>query len=287
MDTLIRYTNRRGESMSFGGGSETLHYLEHGLRDWAWSYSTGAASGRVTSFSAGGPKEIEFPVGIAAGSEEEGIELRNRLLMLGEPDIDAREPGTLEVGSDGWSLRCWIIGGSPTNYWMDDRFAEFTLTLLVEGPVWTRESLTRFEPPETGSGGIDFPFEFPFDFQPESGAKTVSNDGMFACDFLWRVYGPATNPYVRIGTNLHKVNANVPDGARLEVDTREHTVRVVMSDGTVEDAYADRERGGKGSGTYLFEPIQPGDSSVAWVGTYYFDIILRESRIAAPYERGE
>lgn len=287
MNTLIRYTNGRGESMSFGGGSETLHYLEHELRDWAWSYSTGAASGRVTSFSAGGPKEVAFPVGIAAATADEGIELRNRILLLGEPDIDARTPGTLEVGSSGWSIRCWIIGGSPTNYWMDDRYAEFELALLVEDPLWTRETLVRFEPAVQSAGGVDLPFEFPFDFQPEAGAKSVSNDGMIACDWLWRVYGPATSPYVRIGTDLHKVNVDVPDGARLEVDTSEHTVRVIMSDGTVEDAYADRERGGKGSGSYLFERIPTGDSSVTWDGSFFFDIVLRESRIAAPYEGGE
>lgn len=286
MDTLIRYTNRRGESMSFGGGSDSLHYLEHGLRDWAWSYSTGAASGRVTSFSHGGPKEIAFPVGIAAEDGGEGIELRNRLLELGEPDIEAMEPGTLEVPG-GWSLRCWVIGGAPTNYWMDDRYAEFELTLLAEEPVWTREHETRFEPVQDEAGGIDYPFEFPFDFQPEAGAQSVSNAGMFACDWLWRVYGPATSPYVRIGTDLHKVNVDVPAGARLEVDSREHTVKVVMSDGTVEDAYADRERGGRGSGTYLFERVPEGDSTVAWDGTYAFDIVLYESRIAAPYEGGE
>lgn len=283
MNTLIRYVNCRGESMDFGGGSDSLHYLEHGLRDWEWSYSTGAASGRVTSFSAGGPKEITFPVGIAAESPEEGIELRNRLLLLGEPDVEALEPGTLEVPG-GWSLRCWIIAGAPTSYWMDDRYAEFSLTLLAESPVWTREALTMFEPAGPESGGVDFPFEFSFDFQPESGAQAVSNEGMFPCEWLWRAYGPATNPYVRIGGDLHQVNADVPSGARLEVDSREHTVRVILADGTVQNAYADRVRGGKGSGSYLFERIAPGDNDVTWDGTYAFDLVLYESRIAALYE---
>lgn len=286
MNTLMTYTNRRGESMSFGGGSDSLHYLEHGLRDWAWAYSTGAASGRVTSFAADGPKEIELPVGIAAATPEEGIELRNRLLLLGEPDIDAVEPGTLEVPG-GWRLRCWVIGGSPSNYWMDDRFAEFSLTLLAQSPVWVRETLVRFEPAAQAGGGVDFPLDFPFDFQPEAGASSVSNGGMFPCDWLWRVYGPATSPYVRIGGNLYKVNVNVPDGARLEVDTSEHTVRVIMADGTVEDAYADRQRGGRGSGTYVFERIPAGESTVTWDGSFYFDAVLRESRMAAPYEGGE
>lgn len=285
MDTAIRYTNRRGESMEFGGGSDSLHYLEHGLRDWAWSYSTGAASGKVTSFSAGGPKEISFPVGIAAESEADGIGARNRLMLLGEPDIEAKEPGTIEVPG-GWSMRCWIIGGEPTNYWMDDRYAEFELTLLAESPVWTRESETRFEPAPAESGGIDFPFEFPFEFQPESGAKSVSNDGMSACKWLWRVYGPATSPYMRVGDNLHKVNVEVPSGARLEVDSREHSVRLIMADGTVEDAYSKRERGRIHGGSYLFERIPEGDSSVTWDGTFSFDVVLYESRIAAPYEEG-
>ncbi|OUO92088.1 hypothetical protein B5F40_01775 [Gordonibacter sp. An230] len=286
MRTLIRYTNGRGESMAFGGGSESLHYLEHGLRDWEWSHSTGATSGRVTSFAADGPKEVSFPVGIAAATPEEGIELRNRLLLLGEPDIDAVEPGTLEVPG-GWKLRCWIVGGSAGSYWMDDRYAEFELTLLVERPVWTCETLTRFEPAVQTGGGVDAPFDFPFDFQPEAGASSVDNGGMFACDWLWRVYGPATSPYVRIGENLYKVNVDVPDGARLEVDTAEHTVRIVMADGTVEDAYAERERGGRGSGTYLFERIPAGTNRVTWDGSFFFDVVLRESRIAAPYEGGE
>ena len=285
MNTRIAYTNLRGESIELGCGG-ALHYLEHELRDWRWHYSTGAASGKVASFSRGAPKELTFPVGIAAATAEEGIALRNRLLAIGEPDVAASEPGRLEVGSQGWHLRCWIIGGEPTSYWMDDRYAEFELTLLVESPVWTRETEIRFKPAVEESGGVDFEFDFEFDFMAESGARSVSNDGMSSCDWLWRVYGPASSPQVRIGGNMHRVNVGVPDGARLEVDSARRSVRVVHDDGRVEDAYSKRERGGKGSGSYLFEKVPEGDSMVAWNGSYSFDVVLREERAAAPYEIG-
>lgn len=287
MNTAITYTNTKGESMAFGVGGP-LHYLEHELRDWGWSYSTGAASGRVTSFSRGKASKLSFPVGIAADTEQEGVELRNRLLAIGEADIAARTPGRLSIGE--WYLPCWIIGGEPTNYWMDDRYAEFDLTLLAEELGWVRETELRFVPetgPDSAQGSLDFRFDFPFEFKRERLSKVVPNDGMGPCRFLWRVYGPATNPYIRIGPNLYKVNVDVPAGARLEVDARESakTVTVIGSDGSEANAYDLRERGMKGSGSYIFEPVREGDNVLSWDNTFAFDIVLYHVSSAAPYER--
>ena len=86
MRTDIRYVNRRGESIELGGSVESLHYLKHELRNWEWSYSTGKGSGRVTSFSRrpSKPTKVKLPVGIAAKTAAEGIELRNLVLSIGE-----------------------------------------------------------------------------------------------------------------------------------------------------------------------------------------------------------
>ena len=117
MRTDIRYVNRRGESIELGGSVESLHYLKHELRNWEWSYSTGKGSGRVTSFSRrpSKPTKVKLPVGIAAKTAAEGIELRNLVLSIGEPDVAAGEPGELWVGD--WSMRCWIVAGEPGKYW--------------------------------------------------------------------------------------------------------------------------------------------------------------------------
>lgn len=283
MKTSITYTNHLGESMSFGGGSESLHYMEHGLRGWSWAHRAGAASGGPTSFYRPRAQELTFPVGIAARSGEDGLALRDRVQRLGEPDIEARTPGRLQV--NGWWLPCYITGGSPGSYWMDDRYCEFELTVLADRAEWTRETEMRYVPEEAlPEGGVDFPRDFPFDLRREAQVKTYDCPAAGGVDFLWRVYGPATSPYLRIGDDLHRVNAAVPDGSRLEVDTREKTAVVVSSEGYVENVYSKRERGGVGSGSYLFERIPEGTSTIAWDNTFSFDLVVYETASAPPWE---
>lgn len=287
MRTDIAYVNGLGERIEFGGSEESLHYMEHELRDWKWSWSTGTA-GRVTGFARRGSKpiEIKLPVGIAAESGAEGIELRNRIEGIGERDIAAREPGKLYVGD--WYMRCWIAGCSPTDYWMDDRFAELELTLLAEQRGWIRETLQQYVP-ETGTepvAGVDFPLDFPFEFMRGRSSKSIYNGSISAQDLLLRVYGPASDPAVSIGGSVHRVNVEVPAGYRLEIDTMAKTVRLVAPDGSWSDAYGFREPGAEGSGTYIFERIAPGSSSLSWGNDFTFDLVRYEVRMACPWEEG-
>lgn len=287
MRTDIAYVNRLGERVEFGGSDESLHYMEHELRDWEWSWRTGVA-GRVTGFSRRPPKprQITFPVGIAAGTAPEGIGLRNRVELIGDVDVAAGEPGRLYVGD--WYVRCWIVGCEPTDYWMDDRFAELKLTLLAEQSGWVREVLSAFVPEtgETEVSGTDFPLDFPFEFARGRTSTTAYNSGTSPQDLLLRVYGPASNPEVSIGGNVYRVNTDVPAGYRLEVDSMAKTVRLIASDGTGADAYGAREPGAEGSGTYIFERIAPGASTVAWGNDFSFDLVRYEVRMACPWEEG-
>ena len=184
-------------------------------------------------------------------------------------------------------MRCWIVAGEPGKYWQDDRYAEMTLTLLVEDPSWARPSERAFVP-ETASaaGGRDFPRDFPFDLRRERASATLSVAGEFPSPFLWRVYGPVTSPYIRVAGNLYRVNVEVPEGARLEVDSRERTVALVLRDGTHVNVYSKRERGASGSGSYIFEPMPCGDSDLAWGNDCRMDLVTYEVRTAAPYEEG-
>lgn len=287
MRTDIAYVNRLGERLELGGDDASLHYMEHELRDWKWSWTTGVAGG-VTGFSRRGskPRELSLPVGVAAPDASEGIALRNLVESVGSVDVDAGEPGWLYVGD--WYVRCWIVGGEPTDYWMDDRFAELDLTVLVERQGWVRETTTHYVP-ETGSesaSGTDFPLDFPLEFVRGRAAKSIYNGGTSPQDLLLRVYGPASDPAISIGGNVHRVNVEVPAGHRLEVDTMARTVRLVAPDGTWTDAYGYREPGAEGSGTYVFERVAPGPASLSWGNDFSFDLVLYEVRMACPWEEG-
>lgn len=288
MRTDIAYVNGLGERLELGGSSETLHYMEHGLRDWSWSWETGAA-GFVSSFSRRPPKpvEVSLPVGIAARDGAEGVELRNLVDSVGEYDVLTRRAGRLYVGD--WYVSCWIVGCAPTDYWMDDRFAEMRLTLLVESPGWVREHALTLVP-EAGDAGVsdgfDYPHDFPVEFRRERVSRQVYNSGLEPMDFLWRAYGPCEDPWVSVGGDLHGVNVDVPAGSRLEVDSRARTAVLVSADGSVEGVYGSRVAGAEGSGTYLFERVPLGASSLSWDNSFRMDFVTYEVRTSCPWEVG-
>ena len=162
------------------------------------------------------------------------------------------------------------------------------MTLLVEDPTWFKATALYFEHETAGAvAGVkpDFPRDFPFDLVQGKPAKSFTNPSKSASPWLWRVYGPATNPYVRIGENLHKVNTTIAAGAYLEVDSQSKTAVVVQDNGTRENVYKFRERGAHGSGSYLFEPIKPGTDDITWDNTFDFDLTLYETRSTPPYEK--
>lgn len=65
----------------------------------------------------------------------------------------------------------------------------------------------------------------------------------------------------------------MPGGSRLIIDGSSFpkTIKLVGMYGETEDRFADGMRGeGAGSGSYCFEQLRPGTSSVAWDGSFGF-----------------
>lgn len=285
MDTAITYTNHLGASLTFGGSEEALNYLAHALRDYKWSYKV--RGGRIARFTQE-PRAVAFPVGIAADTEEAGLAWRERIHALVTPDRVDAVPGTLEIC--GYSASCYVIGAGYDNYWMDGRFAEITLTVLFTDSMWTRETLHHFTPEmSTGFGsGIDFPFDFPFDFAASRPPRAITNDATGPGPFLWRVFGPARDPYFKVGNDVHQVKVDLRSGERLEVDSRpgRRTAIKLSAAGEETNVFDLRLRGSLGSGTYLFEPIPAGRVELSWDNGYAFDLVLVDQTDTPPWMRG-
>ena len=283
----MAYVNCLGERVDLGGPDRYLHYFEHEVRNWEWDYSV-PTSGAAPVFSRrpSKPRELSFPVGIAAPTPEEGIELRNRVESIGERDVVAGKAGRLYVGD--WYLRCWIIGCEPTDYWMDDRICELDLKLLVQTPGWVLDHDYALTPGAGAGGGAgkDFPADFPLEFMRGRQQTIVYNQSLEGMDFRLLVMGPATDPAVEIGSNLYKVNVEVPAGYTLEVDSAAKTVTLSSPTGETEDAYRYREPGASGSGTYIFEKLPVGASEIDWSGGYSLHLTAYEVQSSCPWEVG-
>lgn len=282
MDMSITFTNHLGKSMTFGAPEGSLHYFANELRNYMYSFDE--YNGRAMNFRLEG-KVVLFKIGIAAQDEEEGLRLRDELYAVTTADVQAEKRGRLTIC--GYDMECTIVGASNGFYHKGERWLECELSVRVDEPLWRSKRLHKFLAPEVEekSEFLDFPFDFQFDFTPRPRASTVESDStqQGGSDFVMRIYGPCTNPYVQIAGNSYRVNVKVPAGGFLEIDSMAGTVQVVSVYGERTNAYKDRQRGAEGSGSYIFQKIPSGESPVSWSNAFDFDLELFDERSIPPW----
>lgn len=290
MDMKLKYVNHKGDTISLGDGGP-LHYFANTLRDWDWSINE--VNGVASTFTRK-PISKNLPIGIAASDESEGLMLRDQIYEIAEvdnltmlPDSGVSpSPGKLYVGE--WYTELFMHSCSFDNYHFDERFAEMTMGCYIPYPAWICEELSKYYieiDTMAVSDYLDYPFDYPFDYKRPRSSKTISNESLMPCSFLWRVYGPALNPYINIGGNVYQVNINVPSGSRLEVDTREGRQRIQLIDiyGNVTNCFDNRNKGSKDSGEYLWKKIPVGISTLSWDNSFDFDLVKYYERSQHPW----
>ena len=120
---------------------------------------------------------------------------------------------------------------------------------------------------------LDYPHDYPYNYTLPITGGTVDTGRLVPCKPKITFYGAVTDPQIIIGGNKYKVTGEVSAGARIEVDGKEKTVKLIAEDGSTVDKFSSALRGsGEGGGEYIFEPIQPGEQSITWDTTFGVDI---------------
>ena len=263
-----------GERIGFEGPihGETMP----ALRGRAWSYDLGTRGLTGVSRQA---RELTITV-----KAHDGLAALDTLDRLADADMAVGKPGSL-VADGEWTASAWITKSTPQS--ITPTMVETELTIVLADGVWTRRSTTHFNPRSNADGtGLDFPFDYPHDYSGMSVVEEVSNTTGMTQPVALTIFGPCVNPYVIIGRNRYEVDVSVPAGSRLEIDGTgvEKTVTMVSDMGLRTNQFSKALRGsGRGSGTYVFEPLATGSSSVKWAGGFEFDLTVCEERSAPPW----
>ena len=163
---------------------------------------------------------------------------------------------------------------------------ETQLTVVLLDGVWRRETTTHHDPRTDAGSGLDYPHDYPHDYGGMSILDTVANTSGMPQPIRLTIFGPCVNPYVIIGPNRYEVDATIPAGSRLEIDgtADARTVIMISDTGLRTNLFAKAVRGtGRGSGTYIFEPLPPGTSTISWAGGFEFDLTAIEERSEPPW----
>ena len=264
----MRYVNHNGRAFDFDRDGVAFSMSE----GWDWEKEETVLNGTVYGFL---DKSRELSINVAIGTSVDVREVMEELYRVVVEDLSYSQNGYLE--RDGWRCDAYIKASAKKNADYTGPKG-YTLTALLPDGYWYRESTTSFFKNETSGGGVDYEYDYEYDYGGTGVARLVSNQSVYPSDFKIVVYGPATNPYVIIGGNRYEMNAYVPDGAILIIDSKSGTVEVVHENGDHVNVFGDTADGGQGSGSYIFERIEPGDSTVSWDGTFGFDLTIRDRR---------
>lgn len=206
------------------------------------------------------------------------------LRLAADADLASMTPGTLDF--DGWSQRCYIAGIEAKAVTGDAAVVELEAVLL-DG-VWRRKDSYEFRP-GTGSGtvgvghGYDYGYAYGYPYSEET-SREIEVDSIVASPFRIIVYGPAVRPSVTVGGNRYQVSTDVPDGGYLLIDSIEGTVTKVAKNGYETNALPDAVLGGGvGSGSYIFEDIPAGMSTVSYDGSFGWDLEVYREDGAVPW----
>ena len=207
-------------------------------------------------------------------------------MALIDADTEAGVEGILTV--TGWSIHGNISAGSLSWKTQDGLAAQYEVTFRSDWPIWYRDAGSWSFPASSasGSGGLDYPHDYPFDFcPPPSGRKTITVDSICACEFEIVVYGAATNPSITINGINHEVDCSVPSGSLLFVNSLNNkrsipgtSIFLRDSAGSITNEYGKQNRSSD-----VFARIEPGDNVITWTGLFGFDLMLYETRGIRPW----
>lgn len=272
MKKSIEYVNHLGERVNlFGDG---IYCDSKGLDDWSLGYST--LGGRSFGFRRS-QKTLNLSLKVITKSKEEGFRARNRLFEVAEKDIMAETPGRLIY--DGWYVHCWLVESEKDMYWFTGKAAEYQIKALVDDPAWVKEHELSMSKDGTGTG-LNFPYNFPYNFAGSSKeASYINNPGIMGAPVRMTIYGPASNPRVIVGGNRYEVEVEVKGSGKLVIDGMGKTITLYDEYGNSSSVFSKRlgvQR--QGSGSYVFQPVAPGENLVSWDRSFAFDIVLFERR---------
>lgn len=247
-----------------------LNYSE--LRDYSWSYDT--INNRISRLYRS-LKDRVIPLWVHCESEADAIAVKNQLYELTETDVEAKKPGKVYIGE--YYTRGYITESKKSSYLIDKKMCKIDLVLTSDDPAWFREQNHRFLRGQNSAMGVgsgtDYPYDYAYDYALSMNGKNIMCESVGSNAFRLLIYGSAVNPTVMIGGHAYTINGSIGAGETLLIDSLAKTITLTTSAGQILNWYDKRSRD-----NYIFEPIPAGKNTVAWQGTFDFDLTVIEKR---------
>lgn len=275
----ITYTNSKNQVIKLGQDSG-VWLDENDLFSYEWEYVT--AQRRLVAVS----RDVtEMPVKLLFLNGESDETIAHFLEVM-DYDMRMKSPGTLSV--NGFERRGVFFQASTEDYMYKRGLMYRDMRFLALDQDWSRRTTFTFD---VSVGSVDtqlfYPHDYPHDYGGSPAPSSFENPSAFPSEFLLRIYGPVTNPYVIINGNLYAVNCTVVSGGFLVIDSTDRSaIYNYNAQGVAQNVFDLATAGSQGSGEYIYELIQPGTNQVSKSNNFKIDIEVLDSRSIPPAWEG-
>ncbi|MEG0297687.1 MAG: phage tail family protein [Clostridium sp.] len=243
MKQLIKYTNSRGEEISFSNEKPVLLQAIDGLSESEVnniSYKNVGQDGETYNYSELGKKQLTISFILFGDDADHILKLRELMLRVFNPK---NGEGTLHYKYGGLerSIKC-IPDGTPTIPLKGNKnIADGSVILLAHNPFFT-EPHDIGEEISTWIGGWKFKFSLPFRFKQKGDTKrNITNNGHIETPLEIIFKGPAVNPSITNYTTgeFIKVNRTLTTDDTLVITTEfgNKTVEISRNEGEKINAF--------------------------------------------------
>lgn len=264
----IEYINHLNEKLNFGKNG--LYAQSNDLHDFA--YELVSYNNKISRFKKGIVSK-SLPVIVFADSDNEATIIKNKLYEVAEKDILSLQAGKLYI--NGYYLKCYITASKKTEYLKDKKYLTATLTIQTDEPNWIKETTYTYvdESHRVNEPGynLDFNNDFPYDYTCINSA--VTNYNFSECDFRLKIFGPVTDPEIKIAGHRYKVTCTLRATEHLIIDSLNKTIIKYDRQGNTTNLFNNRDKE-----SYIFEKIMPGGNAITWSEAFKFELTLLEKR---------
>jgi hypothetical protein len=186
-------------------------------------------------------------------------------------DIAAVTPGRILLDTEEYML-CYIYGTKKTWHFEGVNMLLDGLKIVSERPWWTKDIKFSFHGSSGGSGEdfLNYPYNYPYNYSLGADVQIIRNESAIASDFEMIVYGPITDPEIRIGSRTYKVNTVLYQGEYLKIDSRAKTIIHFKANGVEVNEFELREP------SVFFVKIDPGMNTIQ--SNVFFDMVVYQER---------
>lgn len=263
----IRYVNSQNKSVKLI--DTKIQPTSGSLHQRKWNAAT---ENNITTLEVG---DCNYTITLSLrGKVDERKSVLNEICDIFDYDCSVGIAGTLYYGN--YKIRCFIISSDTAISSVNTR-TDIELGIYCPKQAWIKETiynLTMFDIGKENAREKKYSYHYPFIYSNQKGTIQALNDSLVDCDFLLRIYGACTNPFVKIGKTIYQVHTTLANGEYLEIDSKNRSIFSYSAYGEKRNLFNFRDK----TRSDFFVKISSGTNLVSWPGTFKAELILYEQR---------